>query len=163
MLRSLIGKIWGMIPSSVRLRIIRSTQNRFTVSVAAIITNRDQKVLLLEHIFRPQKSGWGIPGGFLEPGEQPADAIRRELREETGIELTGLELLSVRTIKRHVEILYRASSEDEPAVRSREILSVGWFGPGEMPAAMSSVQKRLATETLLNEDAGIRRSDETAV
>jgi ADP-ribose pyrophosphatase YjhB (NUDIX family) len=144
-----------LIPSSVRLRIIRSTQKRFTVSVAAIITNGNRKVLLLEHIFRPQKSGWGIPGGFLEHGEQPGEAIRRELREETGIELTGVTMLRVRTINRHVEIMFRAETSDEPEVRSREIRSVGWFAVGEMPEEMSSVQKRLVTETLANEESAV--------
>ena len=95
----LIGKIWKMLPRRLRLQIIRASQKKFTVSVGAVITDEAGKVLLLEHHLRPA-SGWGIPGGFVEHGEQPEAAIRRELREETGLELENVRLASVRTLQR---------------------------------------------------------------
>src|SRR5215207_10042783 len=126
MLGDALGVIWKRIPSRLRLRIIRVTQKKFTASVAVIITNRDGKVLLLEHFLRPG-SGWGIPGGFIEHGEQPEAAIRREIREETGIELENPQMLRVRTLHRHIEFLFRAESNQAGAVKSREIRSLGWF------------------------------------
>lgn len=123
--------------------MIRMAQKKFTVSVAAVIFNAEGKVLLLEHLLRPQTSGWGIPGGFIEHGEQPADAIRREIREETGIELKNLQMIRVRTVQKHVEILFRAESSDKAKVCSPEIISVAWFAVNEMPFGLSEVQKSI--------------------
>src|SRR5689334_14750892 len=120
MLGDFLGNIWKLLPSRARLTIIRATQKKFTASVAAIITNQDGKVLLLDHFLRPGP-GWGIPGGFIEHGEQPDAAIRREIREETGLELEKLTFLRVRTINRHIEMLFRAETSGTPRVLSREI------------------------------------------
>lgn len=150
MFGSILGGIWKRIPSRLRLALIRSTQKKFTVSVAVVITNAGGEVLLLEHLLRPG-SGWGIPGGFIEPGEQPDAAIRREIREEAGIELEELRMLRVRTINWHVEILFRAESNQTAAVQSREIISLGWFAPPEMPEEMSPAQKSIVEKVLRGE------------
>jgi len=150
MLKKSIGFIWRKMPYFLRLRIIRVTQEKFTVSVAAIITNDRNEILLLNHVLRPF-SGWGIPGGFIEAGEQPETAVRREIREETGLELTTLEMMRVRTIKRHVEILFRAAATGKGEVKSREINALGWFEIDEMPERMSCVQKSLIKEVLNKE------------
>ena len=143
-----IGKLWKMLPGWMRLRIIRIAQPKFTVSAAAIITNELQQVLLLNHTFRPF-SGWGIPGGFVSPQEQPEDAIRRELREEAGIELDDLTMFRVRTINRHVEILFTAKARGEPEVRSpREIVGLGWFDVESLPADMSKSQTALIRKVI---------------
>ena len=85
--KRLAGKIWRKLPQSARQWIIRVTQKKFTVSVIAIILNSEGKILLLDHVLRP-KNGWGAPGGFIDAGEQPVDAIKREICEETGLELS---------------------------------------------------------------------------
>ncbi len=106
---------------------------------------------MLEHLLRPQASGWGIPGGFINLGEQFEAAIRREMREETGIELEDLSMIRIRTIGRHVEVMFRATSTDTPRIMSREICSFEWFETAEMPAEMSEVQKALVREVLGDE------------
>ncbi|HEY0459389.1 MAG TPA: NUDIX domain-containing protein [Pyrinomonadaceae bacterium] len=150
MLGVFIGDIWKRLPGRLRLAIIRATQKKFTASVAAIITNMDGKVLLLEHILRPG-SGWGIPGGFMNRGEQPEAAIRREISEETGLELENLKFLRVRTINRHIEMLFRAETDGTPQVLSREIKGFGWFAVEAMPEEMSSVQKATVEKVLRGE------------
>lgn len=126
------------------------TQSKFTVSAAAVITNDEGQVLLLDHLIRP-KSGWGLPGGFLDRSEQPDDAVRREIREETGLELYNLKMLRVRTVGTHVEIIFRARSNDTPEVKSREIKGFGWFEPSKLPERMSLAQKRLIESVLSHE------------
>jgi ADP-ribose pyrophosphatase YjhB (NUDIX family) len=137
------------VPSWFRQIIIRTTQRKFTVSVAAIIFNEKGEVLLLDHVFRPVSS-WDIPGGFMEHHEQPIDAVRRELFEETGIELNDVELIRVRTIKRHIEILFRAETTGVASVKSREIHAVRWFEVDEMPKNISRRQKELIAKLLKN-------------
>lgn len=130
--------------------MIRATQDKFTVSVAAIIVNEKGEVLLLKHVLRPFSS-WGIPGGFIEAGEPPEIGVRREIREETGIELENVNLISIRTIKRHIEIIFRARGIGIAAVKSREITAAEWFALDGMPADMSDVQKVLLRQVLNKE------------
>lgn len=130
------------MPPFLRLKIIRTTQQKFTVSVAAIVLNKKGELLLLNHTMRP-RFNWGIPGGFINSGEQPETSVRRELREETGIELENIELIRVRTINRHIEILFRAKGKGKAEVKSHEIKDVGWFNPDNLPDEMSDVQKEI--------------------
>lgn len=146
-MKNLIGKIWSKTPRSVRLKAIRVSQNKFTSSVAAIIVNEKKEILLLDHVLRATSS-WGIPGGFLEHFEQPEEAIRREISEETGLALENLTLYSVRTINRHVEILFLAKPVGTAEVKSREINRLGWFTVNELPEDMSKVQKAIVNQVL---------------
>ncbi len=147
MLTKPIGFAWKIIPPWLRFRIIRTTQEKFTVSAAAVIINAEGKVLLLNHLLRPS-SGWGLPGGFLNAAEQPEEAIRREIREETGMELDNLTMFQVRTVKRHIEILFRADSGGEASVQSREILGLGWFDVESLPEKLGNSQKSVIKEVL---------------
>lgn len=124
------------------------TQPTFNVSVAGIITDDNGHVLLLNHLLRP-RSGWGLPGGFIKFGEQPEAAFRRELREETGIDLRDVRLLKTRTFKRHVEILFTAKSSGKGTVSSREILDLEWFAPDDIPPEMNLDQQFLIRKVLL--------------
>jgi ADP-ribose pyrophosphatase YjhB (NUDIX family) len=91
MLKDLVGKIWRKTPEFIRVRLIRGSQTTFTVSVGAVVVNPRGEVLLLDHVIRPG-SGWGVPGGFIDAGEQPAEAVRREIMEETGLEIRNVEM-----------------------------------------------------------------------
>ncbi len=53
------------------------------VSVAALVRNDEGKILLVNSPWR----GWEYPGGLIEPGETFEDALRREIREESGVEV----------------------------------------------------------------------------
>ena len=86
MFRDLLGAIWRYLPGVVRRRAVRLGQRRFTVTAGGLIIDDSGRILLLEHVFRPDR-GWGLPGGFLGKGEQPEEALRRELREEIALEL----------------------------------------------------------------------------
>ncbi|MFW9986021.1 MAG: NUDIX hydrolase [Candidatus Odinarchaeota archaeon] len=64
--------------------------NRFTPCVGAVILDDQERVLLVKHV--PEKSGfWAekyiCPGGRLEPGESLEDGLRREIWEETSLEI----------------------------------------------------------------------------
>ncbi|MEP6912843.1 MAG: NUDIX hydrolase, partial [bacterium] len=65
---------------------MRVSHPRFAVTAGAVITDNQGRVLLLKHRFRPG-TGWGMPGGFMQEGEQPEEALRRDLREEVGLEV----------------------------------------------------------------------------
>ena len=64
------------------------------VGVGAIITNRDS-VLLVRRGREPQKGIWSIPGGVLQLGETLEEGIRREVREEAGLDVRVVERIEV--------------------------------------------------------------------
>ena len=148
-MKKIVGSIWRKLSPLARLKIVRVTQTKFTASVAAVIENENGEILLLDHVLRPD-SGWGVPGGFLGFGEQPAEAIRRELREETGLELEMLEMVRVRTVNRHIEILFRAKANGVASIKSREINAFGWFKIDKMPEKMNQTQKSIIENLLKN-------------
>jgi ADP-ribose pyrophosphatase YjhB (NUDIX family) len=57
------------------------------VTTFAFVRDDDGRYLVLQRAKEPFLGAWDLPGGFVEPGETPADAIRRELLEETGLEV----------------------------------------------------------------------------
>ncbi len=131
------------MPKRMRRLLVRLTQPSFTVSVGAVVFDKQDRVLLLNHVLRPA-SGWGIGGGFLDSGEQPQAAIKRELCEEVGVEIENLQFVQVWTIGNHVEIIYRADAKTEVvAPQSKEILEARWFSLNELPPEMSNSQLRL--------------------
>jgi mutator protein MutT len=122
---------------------------KFTVTAAGIIRNNDGEVLLIKHRFRPG-SGWGIPGGFVEAGEHPEAALRRELCEEIGLELEELQIFAARTFKRQnqIEVVFLARAAGEPQPRSIEVERVEWFSPEVLPDALPFDQKKLIESVL---------------
>ncbi len=61
----------------------------------ALCEDDQGRLLLVRRAHEPFAGRWDIPGGFLEEGEHPVEGIRRELREETGLEVEPLEFLGV--------------------------------------------------------------------
>ncbi len=135
------------MPYKMRLRVIRLTQRKFTASVVGVIINEKNEVLILDHYLRPGAS-WGLPGGFLDPNEKPEDAVKRELFEETGLELKNIELIHVRAIRQHLEILFRAEGVGKAKVNSREIKDLGWFASDKLPEEMNEFQKKLVRDII---------------
>lgn len=64
------------------------------VAAYAVIVDADDR-LLLAHWNEGRRAAWTMPGGGLEPGEEPERAARREVREETGYKVAIDELLGI--------------------------------------------------------------------
>jgi 8-oxo-dGTP pyrophosphatase MutT (NUDIX family) len=64
------------------------------LSVGAVVLNGDQVLLLWRYRFTTDRWGWEIPAGWSDEGEDPADAARREVEEETGYRASTVELLT---------------------------------------------------------------------
>src|SRR6267143_3588519 len=144
MLTEFLGTIWQRLPGVARRRLVRMGHRRFTVTAGAMIFDDDGRILLLDHVFRPD-NGWGVPGGFLNRGEQPEAGLRRELREEVGLELDSVELLFTRSLHRprQIEIYFRAKAIGTPHPRSFEIKRAEWFPLDALPRELPIDQRQL--------------------
>jgi 8-oxo-dGTP diphosphatase len=148
-------EIWRRLPKRVRRWGVLLAEARFTVTTGAVITDAQGHVLLLQHRFRPG-SGWGIPGGFLQPGEQPETGLRRELREEVGLEVEQAEVAFIRTLEgyQQVEIIFRCRVLGDAVPRALEVRQAIWFALPELPDELSSDQRALIHRALSAKQQG---------
>lgn len=97
------------------------------VSVAALVTNDREEVLLVNSPWR----GWEYPGGLIEPGETFQEALKREVREEAGveIEITGFVGICKNVGKDIVNIDFTARYVGGELRTSEESTEVMWVSP----------------------------------
>ena len=71
-----------------------SGSENISIGVGAVVFRNDE-VLVIKRAKPPFEGHWSIPGGGLENGETVKDAVKREVREETGLEIEIIALLDV--------------------------------------------------------------------
>ena len=120
----------------------------FSVGVLGIVVDDQGRVMLVEQTYR---SGWYLPGGGVRWKEPLDDALRRELREEVGIEPTapprlhGLYWNFAERKSDYVTVFVVERWERRPA-RSREIARDAFFAPDELPENTSPAARRRIAE-----------------
>ncbi|MBO7251282.1 MAG: NUDIX domain-containing protein [Oscillospiraceae bacterium] len=127
-------------------------KNHF-VSCAALVTNEEGKILLVKSPWR----GWEYPGGLIEPGETFEQCLRREVREEAGVEIaiTGFIGICKNVEKDIVNIDFTAkyvSGELQTSEESTEVVWVTYEEAMEM-ITFPLTKKRLANMVNGREEA----------
>jgi ADP-ribose pyrophosphatase YjhB (NUDIX family) len=107
----------------------------------ALVRDGDGRVLLVRRAHDPYLGCWDIPGGFCEQREHPADAAAREVREETGLEVTIGDHIGMwiddygETGDVTLNIYFHATvAGGEPAPDPDEVSELGWFAASGLAA-----------------------------
>lgn len=110
------------------------TRARFSMGVAGVVFDAESRLLLAEHVYHPLVP-WGIPGGSVDRGEDPAAALAREFFEELAMRVEVTEpLLVEQTHFRHVDVAFMCRSDSVPRVSSAELLDAQWFAREALPS-----------------------------
>jgi ADP-ribose pyrophosphatase YjhB (NUDIX family) len=107
----------------------------------------DGALLLVRHAYR---SNWGVPGGLLGRGEEPADAACREAREEIGldVEIVAEPIVVIDVAVRRVDVVYRCRlpgiAPERVLPASAEIVEARWFTRHQLPVLQAEAADALA-------------------
>jgi 8-oxo-dGTP diphosphatase len=98
MIKRILLKIWRVLPIWLQVVASRIIRPLFQVFAAAVILDEDKNILLVKSTYN-RFHPWGLPGGGLEYGEHPEEAIIREVWEETGLRVDVEKLLLINTLR----------------------------------------------------------------
>jgi 8-oxo-dGTP diphosphatase len=139
--QTLLLGTYRRLPKRARALLIRWGTPSFHVGSICVVERADGHILLVRQSYR--RGGWGFPGGLLRRNEEPADAARRELHEELGIdvELQSLPVVVVDSPARRVDVIFTArlaegSEQPEHTPHSPEITDARWFPPDGLPSLL---------------------------
>ena len=121
------------------------------VGVGAIIVNERGELFLARRgpLAKNERGLWEFPGGSVEFGERLADALRREIREEYGMEIAVGELLDVVD---HIlpdegqhwvspTYICRPVSGEPRIMEPGKCTEIGWFAPDQTPADLTVISR----------------------
>jgi acetyl-CoA carboxylase carboxyl transferase subunit beta len=99
----------------------------FRVHASVAVIDRAGRVLLVQE-GKPHNLGrWNLPGGHVDHGEVIPSAARRELREETELDLPMAGLIGIYSSRDTVRFVFKAALGSREPIAGHEILAVRWF------------------------------------
>jgi len=111
------------------------------VGVGAVVWDGPDRVLLVRRGQPPKQGEWSLPGGRVEPGETLREALAREVREDTGLEIAIGSLIDVidlveradagALVTHFVLIDFTAEVAGGTLRAASDAAACGWFTPAE--------------------------------
>lgn len=139
----LFGKLRGVCPNCKWIHFIDPKV------AAGVLVVQDDAVLLVRRAGEPFRGLWTLPAGFVNSGEDPAEAAERECLEETGLLVRIARVFDIIPGREHSRgadfvIVYFAELEGGELHADDDADAVAWFGRGKLPAlAFRATQKVL--------------------
>ncbi len=133
------------------------------ITVDAIIEMTDGRLVLVKRRYPP--SGWAIPGGFVDPGESLADAVRREAREETSLDINVISIFHVYSVPWRdprgdtVSVVYYCTASGSPEGGDDAAEAVA-FAPDELPDTIAFDHRKILEQFLNWRSSGLKPSVE---
>lgn len=121
-------------PGPVKRAAVRTVAPTYRVGAVCVVEH-DEEFLVL---WQPHRRGWSLPGGLLGRGESPEDAVRREVREEVGLDIDPGEPVTVRfdPQERGIDVVFRVRLDSRPALSlSTEARKARWTSRQELGKA----------------------------
>ncbi|HEY1014258.1 MAG TPA: NUDIX domain-containing protein, partial [Herpetosiphonaceae bacterium] len=84
------------IPAAVKWHLARILNTHFLLGVAGVVRDDEGRLLLFKHTYR-KRYPWGLPGGWMSRGESPLEGLKREIYEESKLEIVPERLLLIGT------------------------------------------------------------------
>ncbi len=121
-----------------RLNEEKRKKDELTKNAVAVIVDNDNKILLLKRSDDPkiwQPSKWALVGGGIDKGETPEEAVEREIKEETGLEINKfIKSFSIQRHRDSIEHVFacRYSGDPVDVTLNGENTKYGWYGVEEI-------------------------------
>jgi len=156
-LHRLALRVFPRLPVGLRRAVVRVVSPQHTVGAVALIEHGGD-VLVLRQLHR---AGHTLPGGLLSRGETAAEAVVREVREETGVEVVVDQPIAVVVAPqpRRVDVIFRVVAPARPAVRpAGEAVAAEWVPLAEVEVRDSSTRDVLqAVHSAMRDGAHLGR------
>ena len=116
---------------------------------AAVLVTQDERVLLVRRAGEPFRGLWTLPAGFVNSGEDPAEAAARECLEETGLRVRVTHVFDIVAGREHPRgadfvIVYQAEVLGGEMAANDDADAVEWFDKNNLPSlAFRATQKVL--------------------
>ena len=125
---------WRLVCGACRMPVYENP----IPATCLVVDDPQERVLLVRRSIAPKRGCWCLPGGFMELGETPEAAARRELSEETGLWCPRLQLLGVCSTPNSnydtvLMVGYAAAACQGQAVPGDDADAVDWFARSRLP------------------------------
>lgn len=147
-----------MARPTLRKHIKELKKRKPPLIVVNAVIQKDDEVLLIQRSKEPAKGSWVVPGGHVKYNEELEEAVIREVKEETGLEVNIVGIISTKTDKEgidprgfHLAVNFLTTPVKGRIQKTKEAKDIKWFKLGKLPKNLGLGCKEYFQETITPE------------